>query len=213
MSIDPKKAAEQGYDQVALDYERLEGERKWPRMRWLGKVLDMLSPGASVLDLGCGSGAPADIEIAKGHQVTGVDISGRQVELARRNVPTGRFLKGDVGSVEFAVGSFDAVVSFYVLDGIPRSEHELILGRVYEWLRPGGLFLVSIEARDYEDQWSEWLGVPMFFSSFDPLTFRRLVEGVGFEVLETDIEGQIEMYEPEPREVRNVWVLARKTLA
>ena len=151
--------------------------------------------------------------LRKAHQVTGVDISGRQVELARRNVPTGRFLKGDVGSVEFDVGAFDAVVSFYALDGIPRSEHERILSRVHEWLRPGGIFLVSIGARDYEGQWSEWLGVPMFFSSFDPLTFRRMVEGLGFEVLETDIEGQIEMYEPEPREVYNVWVLARKTSA
>lgn len=36
---------------------------------WLNKVLKHLKPGSSVLDLGCGSGDPADIEISKKKQV------------------------------------------------------------------------------------------------------------------------------------------------
>lgn len=114
----PKQVVEQGYDQVAHDYARLEGETEWPRMRWLKKVLNQLSPGSSVLDLGCGSGAPADLEIAKEHRVTGVDISQTQISLARQNIPAGTFLHGDAGSIEFAASSFDAVVSFYTLEHI-----------------------------------------------------------------------------------------------
>jgi 2-polyprenyl-3-methyl-5-hydroxy-6-metoxy-1,4-benzoquinol methylase len=91
-STDPKRVVERGYDQVAHDYARLEGESEWPRMRWLRKLLNRLEPGSSVLDLGCGSGEPADVEIAKEHQVTGVDISQTQINLARQNVPTGHFL-------------------------------------------------------------------------------------------------------------------------
>lgn len=106
-------------------------------MRWLGKLLSRLEPGSSVLDLGCGSGEPADVEIAKEHQVTGVDISQTQIDLAQRNVPTGHFLHGDAGSVEFPPGSFDAAVSFYTLEHIPRAEHEAVLRRICKWLRPG----------------------------------------------------------------------------
>src|SRR3712207_6479405 len=92
---DPKRLVERGYDRVAHDYARLEGEAEWPRMRWLQKLLHRLEPGASVLDLGCGSGDPAAVAIAQQHTVTGVDISQTQISLARQNVPTGTFLHGD----------------------------------------------------------------------------------------------------------------------
>ena len=107
-----KKMVESGYDKVAHEYAKLEGEVEWPRMEWLSKLLQRLEPGASILDLGCGSGDPADIEISKRHKVTGVDISETQLRLARKNVPEGNFIHADVGLVEFPIGSFDAVVSF-----------------------------------------------------------------------------------------------------
>ena len=93
-SYDPKRVVETGYDLVADEYARLEGADQWPRMRWLQKLLDHIEPGSSVLDLGCGSGDPADVEISKQHTVTGVDISQAQVDLARQNVPGGAFLHG-----------------------------------------------------------------------------------------------------------------------
>jgi ubiquinone/menaquinone biosynthesis C-methylase UbiE len=139
-SNDPKRVVERGYDRVAHDYARLEGETEWPRMRWLRKMLNKLGPGSSVLDLGCGSGDPADVGIAQEHKITGVDISQTQINLARQNVPTGNFIQGDAGSVEFPAASFDAVISFYALEHIPREEHETILLRIHHWLRPGASY-------------------------------------------------------------------------
>jgi ubiquinone/menaquinone biosynthesis C-methylase UbiE len=205
-SNDPKRVVERGYDQVAQDYARLEGETEWPRMRWLRKLLNRLEPGSSVLDLGCGSGDPADIEISKEHKVTGVDISQAQINLARQNVPTGHFTHGDAGSVEFQEAHFDAVVSFYTLEHVPRREHETILQRIYQWLRDGGFLLVSIEAGDFDDVMGEWLGVPMFISCFDPETMKQLVTESGFEILETAIETQVE----QSNDVPYLWLLARK---
>ena len=209
-SYDPKQVVARGYDRAAHDYARLEGEKEWPRMRWLRKLLNRLEPDSSVLDLGCGSGDPADVEISKDHKVTGVDISQTQINLARQNVPAGYFLHEDVGSVEFSAASFDAVTAFYTLDCIPREEHETIIRRIYHWLRPEGLLLISIEAADYDNVRGEWLGVPMFFSSFDPQTMIRLVHEAGFELLETAIESQVEMYPSQSRDVPFLWLLARK---
>lgn len=188
----PKRVVEQGYDRVAHEYARLEGESEWPRMRWVRKLLKVLEPSSSVLDLGCGSGDPADVEISKEHKVTGIDISQTQINLARQNVPTGHFLHGDAGSVEFPPTSFDAVISFYTLEHIPREEHRTILRRIHNWLRDGGLLLISIEAGDFDDVMGEWLGVPMFISCFDPETMTRMVNEAGFELLETAIETQID---------------------
>jgi cyclopropane fatty-acyl-phospholipid synthase-like methyltransferase len=203
---DPKRMVERGYDRVADEYARLEGEVEWPRMQWLKKVLDRLEPGSHLLDLGCGSGDPADIEISKQHKVTGVDISQTQIKLARVNVPGGTFIRGDVGSADFPPASFDAVVSFYTLEHIPRAEHKTILQRINTWLRTGGFLLISIEAGEFDDVTGEWLGVPMFISCFDPETMVQMVIDAGFELLETAVETQVEGGNPIPF----LWVLAVK---
>ncbi len=206
MPKNPKTIVEEGYDQVAEAYSRLEGDREWPRMKWLEKVLVRLDPGSAVLDLGCGSGDPADIEIARLHKITGVDISGVQVELARRSVPQGKFIHGDLGALDFPNRSFDAVVSFYTLEHLPREQHGEILKRIHGWLRPGGLLLFSHEAGDMNDVTGQWLGVPMFLSVFDPKTMRGLVQDAGFELVETEIESQLE----QGREVPYLWILAAR---
>jgi ubiquinone/menaquinone biosynthesis C-methylase UbiE len=83
-SEEPHEIVARGYDVVAEDYANLEGAVEWPRMRWLRKVLAELSPGSRALDLGGGSGIPATTELAREHDVVGVDVSARQIELARR---------------------------------------------------------------------------------------------------------------------------------
>lgn len=205
-SENPKRVVELGYDKVAHDYAQLEGEIKWPRMRWLQTLLTKLEPGSSVLDLGCGSGDPADVEISKAHKITGVDVSQVQINLARQNVPTGHFIQGDAGSVEFPPASFDAVVSFYTIEHIPRKEHEALLRHIHQWLRAGGFLLISIEAGEYDDIIGEWLGVPMFISCYKPETMKQLVTQAGFDLLETAIETQVER----KTEIPYLWILARK---
>lgn len=132
---DPRVLAEAFYDRLADDYLTWETV-PWPRMRWLEKVLDRLEPGSRVLDLGCGSGDPADIEIARNHRVTGVDHSIAQIERARSNVPSGEFIRADFLTRELHAESFAAVVSFYALDAVPRREHAAVFARIHALLRP-----------------------------------------------------------------------------
>jgi ubiquinone/menaquinone biosynthesis C-methylase UbiE len=205
-SDDPKQIVEQGYDQVAAQYARLEGEDDWPRVRWLEKLLRTLPRGSSVLDLGCGSADPAGILIAQRHHVTGVDLSQEQIKRARQNVPSGTFLHADAASVQFPDASFDAVVSFYTLEHIPRAEHAALLASIQRWLRNGGLLLLSQEAGEAEGLVCEWLGVPMFFSCYDPETVVQMVVEAGFEILESAVETQVE----QATEIPFLWVLARK---
>ncbi|HEY6396223.1 MAG TPA: methyltransferase domain-containing protein, partial [Solirubrobacteraceae bacterium] len=92
--MDTRDLVERGYDMVALEYAKLESrEAPWPRMRQLELMLERLPRGSHVLDIGCGSGVPAATRIVQDHRVSGIDISGRQIELARSNVPDGEFEK------------------------------------------------------------------------------------------------------------------------
>jgi ubiquinone/menaquinone biosynthesis C-methylase UbiE len=201
-----KRIVQLGYDQIAHEYARLEGEFEWPRMKWLKKLLPQLKPGSDVLDLGCGSGDPADIEISKSHSVTGVDISKAQIQLARKNIPNANFILADAGSIKFPEKSFDAVVSFYTIEHIPRKEHLTILERIHQWLKPQGYLLISLEAGEYDDEIAQWLGVPMFISCYDPETMKQMVAKAGFMIIETAIETQFE----NKTKIPFLWIFAQK---
>jgi ubiquinone/menaquinone biosynthesis C-methylase UbiE len=205
MSEPPHEIVARGYDVVSEDYANLEGAIEWPRMRWLSKVLAELPAGSRALDLGCGSGIPATREIAKEHDVVGVDVSARQIELARRNVPGAEFIHGDIETVNLPPASFDAVVAFYVLDHLPWESHADVLRRIHGWLKPGGLLLLTVETEDEPGVTAQWLGVDMYFSCFDAETTRRLIREAGFETVTDAVEAQIEG----EKEVSYLWVLGR----
>jgi len=156
----PMRAVEEGYEYVEEHYTRLKGATACPRTRWLAKLLSCPQPDSSVLDIGCGSDESPDAEIAKTHQVTGVDLARIQIQLARINVPNAQFLHENSASVNFSDGEFNAVVPFYALEHILREEHAGILERIHRWLRVSGYLLLSTEAGEYEGLCS-WLGVLM----------------------------------------------------
>jgi cyclopropane fatty-acyl-phospholipid synthase-like methyltransferase len=161
-----------------------------------------------VLELGCGRGVPVARELAKRHRVTGVDISAAQIELARHHVPEASFIHGDYTELEVASRSVDAVVAILTLTHVPREEHPDLLARIATWLRDGGLSLCSLGVTDTPGTTeNDWLGVPMFFSSFDAETNRSLIADAGLDVVQEEI---VAMEEEKYGEASFLWVLAEK---
>jgi ubiquinone/menaquinone biosynthesis C-methylase UbiE len=141
--------------------------------------------------------------------VTGVDLSARHVEMARRNVPDATFLQGDKAALDFPPASFDAVTAFYSIIHVPREEHPGLLRDVARWLRPGGLFVVAMGFHSTEDTYEQdWLGVPMYFSHFDSATNQRLVEEAGLHLLAANEETADEDGMP----ATFLWVVAQKAI-
>jgi cyclopropane fatty-acyl-phospholipid synthase-like methyltransferase len=178
---DQKRLVALGYDRIAdLDLERFGLSSV--RAAKLAKLIEQLPAGASILDLGCGAGIPVARELdTLGFRVTGVDASSGQIERARRNVMGAHFIQADMGSVEFAPESFDAVLASYSLTHLPKSEHASMIERLARWLRPGGQFLANFGAA--EGEWSEeWLGTTMFFSHHHPEMTKRLVQNAGLRL-------------------------------
>ena len=195
-----------GYDRVADEYARLEGEAEWPRTRWLNDLLGRLAPRSRVLDLDCGAGVPAlRALVDRGHAALGVDVSGEQLARARRNVAEADLTQASALELDLPPASLDAVVAFYVVDHLPRDTHASLLTSIHGWLRPGGWLLITFEVDDEPGVVGEWLGEPMFFSHFDAATNRRLVEEAGFELVRAEEESQLEG----DREVPYLWLLAR----
>jgi len=210
LAVDPREIVADGYDTIAERYyEWSDARPSAVRLRWLARALEHIPPGADVLDLGCGAGVPITRALAAGRQVTGIDISARQIELARAAVPEATFVQADMTALDIAPASLDAVVAFYSLTHVPRAHLPELLAAVRRWLRPGGILIASMGAQDSPDAVEpDWLGVPMFFSHHGAKKNRALVRRVGLELEEAVVE-----VEPEDRhDALFLWVLARRPL-
>jgi SAM-dependent methyltransferase len=205
-----KRVVETGYDRVAERYLSTKDAEDPTTLAALEGLAHELPPGAAVLDLGCGAGVPVTGWLARRFAVTGVDISARQLELARRQVPDATFLKADMTDLSFAPETFDAVVAFHSIIHVPRTEHPALLEKIHRWLRPGGSFLATWALDEWEGTESDWegWGAPMRWSHYDGETSLRLLLDAGFAIEHAEARAT--------RGTRGdeswLWVLARKPL-
>ena len=154
---------------------------------WLSPILQQLTPGAPVLDLGCGCGIPASRILAEQFVVTGVDISQVQIERARSLVPNATFIHSDMTSLSFAPGSFAAIVSLYAIIHVPLEEQPSLIKSLWAWLSDKGLAILVVGSRAWTGTEDDWLGVSgatMYWSHADSETYRKWFLDCGFSVLQ-----------------------------
>jgi len=206
--MDPKQIVADGYDRIAERYAEWAGGGEGdPRDRNLDLLLGRLPVGATVLDLGCGTGALTTRRLAARFAVTGVDISARSVELARHNVPVATFQHADMTALDLPLASVDGVAAFYSLTHVPRHQHGPLLRAVAGWLRPGGILVATMGAGDLAGEIeADWLGAPMFFSHFDAAENARLVAASGLRVRSARVETTDEVGAAVPF----LWVVAER---
>lgn len=123
-----------------LDWERTVSERYY-------------GPPGTVLDIGCGCGREAFALARLGHTVTGIDISEREIavarDLARSTGCKVDFQRTGGTKLAFPSNTFDYVTLWsQVLGNVPGRENRLaLLGDAARVLRPGGMLSLSVHNR------------------------------------------------------------------
>ncbi|WP_119275242.1 class I SAM-dependent methyltransferase [Taklimakanibacter deserti] len=110
--------------------------------------LKKLTPGARILELGCGSGRDAEAMIKAGFDVEPTDgtpeIAREAEERLSRKVRVMRFDELDASE------EYDAVWAAASLLHVPRPALPRVLGLIYKALKPGGLHFASYKAGGVE---------------------------------------------------------------
>jgi SAM-dependent methyltransferase len=187
----PKALVRKGWNRASLIYRPDDARRDvfgssfQDHRRWLGPILQGLPPGARVLDLGCGCGVPDCAILAERFDVTGIDISDVQIKRAVRLVPRAHFQRADMTEVEFPSAGFDAITCLFALIHIPLEEQPRLLRRIRDWLRPGGLCLITTGHTAWTGVERDWLGggAPMYWSHAAADTYERWFLELGFTVV------------------------------
>jgi 2-polyprenyl-3-methyl-5-hydroxy-6-metoxy-1,4-benzoquinol methylase len=105
-----------------------------------------LSPGAAVLEIGCGTGRFARMAAAQGHEVTALDVSQAMLNYvaAQAKAESLRIAVQHAGflTMQVAPNHYDAVVSVAALHHLPDVWKYAALRRIHRCLRPGGQFIL-----------------------------------------------------------------------
>lgn len=115
-----------------------------------------------ILDFGCGDGFFTELVFGKGKIKVGLDLYNNkrvQEAIEKKIYKTIKFYDGD--TIPYSDNYFDTVVSNCVLEHIPNVASSL--REIYRVLKPGGYFVTSVMA----DQWEDNLfGTKIFGKSY-----------------------------------------------
>ncbi len=99
-----------------LIYDRLEKQA-------IDKLMVGVAKGSRLLEVGCGTGHWCEYFSDKGFDVTGIDISAKMIEIARRkHIPNSRFEIADGRNLPFKDESFDIAAAITVLEFTPEPQ-------------------------------------------------------------------------------------------
>jgi demethylmenaquinone methyltransferase/2-methoxy-6-polyprenyl-1,4-benzoquinol methylase len=115
-------------------------DSRW-RRRVVRKVAPLLTKGAWVLDVGCGTG-DLSIELFEktAARVTGIDFCRPMLKLAKAKAPGLAFIEGDALRLPFADASFEGLTIGFALRNLASVEEGL--GELLRVLKPGGVVAI-----------------------------------------------------------------------
>ena len=134
---------------------------------------------ARILDAGCGSGRNM-VELARLGTVTGVELSGTSVALARERA-VGEVIEGSVLDMPFETDSFELAVSLDVIEHL--DQHLEALRELRRVVAPGGALLVTVPA--YGWLWSGHDEINHHFRRYTRRSLQRVAQQAGWQQVRT----------------------------
>ncbi|MGW7264453.1 class I SAM-dependent methyltransferase [Streptomyces sp. NPDC054842] len=140
----------ESYDRVADNYAHMvltTGIGDIRRDPWHKASIDAFADSVGelgpVLDVGCGPGTVTAYLAERGMDVSGVDLSPRMIENARRLHPECRFDVASATELDLEEASLGGVLGWWSLFNLPRDVLPQVLALFTRALKPGGYLITA----------------------------------------------------------------------
>lgn len=137
-----------------------------PRKKYINKAFKLAGnpKDAKIVEIGCGDGRDAKEIAERSSYYLGFDISEGLIKLARQHVPEADFQVADAVKFEYP-NNVDIVFAFASLLHLDKEEVKQVCSKVYQALRPGGIFYISLKyAPEYQEMIKrDQYGTRMFY--------------------------------------------------
>jgi SAM-dependent methyltransferase len=177
------------YDRVADAYVEM-GAGRLDAQPWLRAALAAFAESVRglgpVLDVGCGPGIVTAHLTGLGLDASGVDLSPRMIEHARRDYPDLRFSVASATDLDLAPASLGGVLGWWSLFNLPRVALPGVLRTFADALVPGGQALVGTHVGDGDIARTEgYGGLPVSWTThlYRPEELVGMLVDAGLEVV------------------------------
>ena len=146
-----------------------------------------------IVDLGCAGGRDLIALTARGCEAWGVEGSPAFCEIARRAAPGCTVLEQDFVDIDLPAETFDGAFANASLFHVPSESLPDVLRRIFESLKPGGVFFAS-NAHGFGEDKEGWTdgrtpATRSWVCWLSEATWRRYCEATGFTFLHSYYRG------------------------
>jgi ubiquinone/menaquinone biosynthesis C-methylase UbiE len=131
------------YDETAYVYA--EKTKDLLRKDLVDRFCEYIPQGSRILDLGCGNGRDAKVFSDIGYIVTGVDLSPKMLDIARKTSPTSKFYKSDIRQLKFPEESCEGIWALASFLHIPKLDIEKTLEGCNRVLVSSGVIHIGLK--------------------------------------------------------------------
>jgi SAM-dependent methyltransferase len=150
---------------------------------WLDRFLHPLHTGASILDIGCGSGEPiSGYLIERGFNVTGIDSSPAMIAMCQSRFPDQEWSVADMRTLSFD-RRFDGILAWDSFFHLRPEEQRQMFPIFREHAAPQALLMFN-SGSSLGCAIGCYHGEPLYHGSLDEEEYRSLLEENGFDVIE-----------------------------
>ncbi len=138
------------------DHENRFGGTDYLVTQELPEILKKYATNSTILDFGCGAGLSTRFIKKMGYECTGVDINKEMLKIAKKNDPSGIYIKSiSDNKLPFNDQTFDLVISIFVLFEIPSIPKMIsIFQEVSRVLTHEGIFIAITGSEElYKRNW------------------------------------------------------------
>ncbi len=155
------------------------------------------------LNLGCGcNGRLTELLLSEGFEVEGLDISSKMLQHAIQQFPQIRFYEEDMLSWQ-PPHLYDFISCWDVLWHVPLQEQVAFLHHVAEWLKPGGVFIVSVGGLEHADEHlDDYMGPTLYYASLGLDGYQKAFAVAGL---------QIEHFEYDQKPEQHAYFIVKKS--
>lgn len=136
------------YNKTAIEFNRDTVTVQFDEMQ--NMLIKYLSPGAHILDLGCGSGRDSKAFLKKGFKVTSIDGSSELCKIASKYIGQDVICKTFQSLDE--ENAFDAVWACASILHVPLANLQNIISKINDALKPNGYLYASFKYGNFEGE-------------------------------------------------------------
>lgn len=198
------------WDKIADKYSKQPIADEAAYQKKLQVTREYFRPDMEVLEIGCGTGSTAILHAPYVKHIRAIDFSGNMVAISQgkadaQHITNVTFEQATIEDLDSPNHTLDAVLALSILHLL--EDKEAAISRVYQMLKPGGIFVTSTMCLGDSMAWFKLIGPIGRFLGFFPLVQVFTAKELASSITQTGFELD---YQWQPGKDKAVFMVAKK---